>query len=244
MGKKTKKVRGIIGRIRKAEADLVKAPIVEGANYLSPPNLIVDHPLGLGRQRAAAGAKEDKNLAAQIKKALLGGDKAAVEKMNQGAAAKAAADEKPVGTGLGLTPPDKTFTAGDEKGQRSLFGEHDMIVNAMEMEEKSIQAEIDWDYDRISRIQRDIDGLRDRLDLVHRANVRSKKLAGDAQAAKDLEKPGKPGKTKPQDKPKDNRIVLRRPFDPLDPPAPKKVKAPAKAKNPLTPMPPAEDPVK
>lgn len=79
-------------------------------------------------------------------------------------------------------PAEIPFTAGleaGEGGQRPLFGDHDIIVNALEMEEKDIQAEIDRDYDRIHRIQREIEGLTARLELVHRANVRAK-LLGEA----------------------------------------------------------------
>jgi hypothetical protein len=286
MGKKTKKVRGIIGRIRKAEADLVKAPIVEGANYLGPPPLFVDHPLGLGRRRAGTGiglAKKKTgdpqtpekpdgvNPRAAIKRIIA--DKAkeigvdpkdltglgmadigkAVEKMNQAATAKAAIEEKPAGTGIGLASPQKAFTAGDEKGQQPLFGDHDMIVNALEMEEKSIQAEINHGYDRISSIQRAIDGLQDRLGMVHRANIRAKRLADDAQAAKAKEaaKPGKPAKAKPKDKAKDGLGTRRGVICPTaDPPKPGKVTAkmwlgsPAKPKAKEAEPKPAEDPGK
>lgn len=64
----------------------------------------------------------------------------------------------------------------DEEAQKPLFGEYDLIVNALELDERKIQAEIDRMYDSIGRTEDKIDGLKEWLAIVHKANVQAKKL--------------------------------------------------------------------
>jgi hypothetical protein len=142
----------------------VVAPVVDGPDYMGP--------------SPGTPTEEEKRPAEANRK-----DKAKAEATP---AAKAEPEGKPIGEKLApFFPGPRPFITPAVKApeQRPLFGEHDIIVNALELEEKDIKIEIKATEKRITRSEKDLQALEDRLALVHAASVRARSLGKEAEAA-------------------------------------------------------------
>ena len=132
-------------------------PVVDGPDYMGPQPGIPAPEGGKGKTLMEVFSEEEKRLAEANKQ-----DKGKAE----ATPAKA------------IQPP-----AVKAPEQRPLFGEHDIIVNALELEEKDIKIEIKATEKRITRSEKDLQALEDRLALVHAASVRARSLGKEAEAA-------------------------------------------------------------